>query len=80
MKLPSPVAAYDFLIEADTKLDEAIAAVIRDLRPKNATDEIGIAFAPKERGGPVHCWIEFYAEPLEEGKEVITDEMRIEAV
>ena len=76
-RIPSPIAAYDFRIDPGEDPTEKIAAIIRDLRPDKPVAEVGIAMAPKTRGGPVHCFVEFYLEPLEEAEEVITDEMRL---
>lgn len=76
-KLPSPIAAFDFQIDSKADLDECIETVIRQLKPEKAVAEYAVSFGPKEQGGPVHCFIEFYAESIEEGEEVVTDGMRI---
>lgn len=65
----------DFPVEDPEPLNERIEAAVQ-LQPKG-TKEITISYGRKEKNGPVHCFVEFFAEEITpDGEQVITSEMR----
>lgn len=71
----------DFLVDdgSDESLEDRINVAVEQLAPEGYKS-IGIGYGPKERKGPVHCFIEFYGEdiPEEDQVEILTDRMRLE--